>query len=1143
MGIREELNNSVQRITLSVKIGGVEIANVAGVDVSMGLSQVNAAAQITIAGARPSVAEEYATVDIWAGYNGSVAQIFYGELSGVDWEHFPGTIKIDARDRLARLRLPWGGEDREYTEQEDGAIIQNLVEAMGISSEVTHIESSGWEMGVIEPVVARADQSFWPLVEEIDRLTGYRTYTTSDGVIRRTRVSGQVGGGGAFTYEKGVNIIRGRRTRSLNGIVNKITIRGLTYEGLEVIGEATADSPYIPDPPGTVGESIQSNLVETDADAQSIAQRMVSDRNRRPEAFEGEVIGNPLLQPGMTVTVIHDELESGSANLLLDRVQHTISRNGFRTSIRTMGGALSGVSQAAPIPAFDLKLFLEGEDTGSGVTTKIVGVADGTASIDQDGDASLMTFAWEVAATGGTPNPASGSGPVFRFVVDGDATEITVTLTVTDVQSMTGVLTRTVAIDQSNMLIEELWTAEGSVVAGTFDGEKTWIELSPASGNATCLAPFAAEWGQIWGTSTGHIYATFDRLESLTDLGAPAGAIACTAVWIHEQDSTRLWAGFNDGKVYQGTLNVTAKTATWALRGTVPAGPVREIRESYGTLGELRAMAGANYYYSTTAGATWTLVDSGDTASRMAAGFDLNLYSFLNDAEPLRAEGGTTITLPADTEHIRGVSFGWRIEEIYAADNEANLLRSAEGNLTTLEVVGSAPAGVNHLVRSGNLDGVVYGAVGDGTGGNSGAIKSIRNEDPWYIRRTDDRQVYMVGVGVAHLPNVIGDIELIRLSNGDVTPSGSRGVWHFVKNIGWTQKNSGLPSSGDAAIFWLYIAANPFNPNQWLLVGNTVFEGDYRIVGDQVLMKDLDVSPLWYTGNAGTSWSPVVLPKPNYSNLHLDVPPGSKINRLWMADWSTTTAGRWWAPAYCANAGDGEGGVLFTGTLGSGDADAYVSGTSGTFDVEVYQFGAAGLQDQVLISADQENGVLNAAATNFTPASRRPGDPAPTLPTNQSFFMERMPDASPTIVATRSLESPIGRGVQIISNYRSALNLLWQPDTMDTVPGWSVTATREGVYLAGGRNGVLRYPATRGTGDIYSIGVAAAVEAIGALPTLWVRADRQTRSLVAATLQNQIGCWVYNGSAWAYQPGPAAFADNDGSKLAGFIEVINRESI
>lgn len=215
MGIREELSNPVQKITLSVKIGGVEIGNVIGVDISMGLSQVNMTAQIHIAGGRPSVAEEQATADIWAGYNGHVAQLFYGELSGLAWEYFPGTITLDARDRLARLRLKWGGDDREYTEQEDGEIIQNLVEAMGIDSSVTHIELSGWTLGVIESVIAKTDQAFWPLVEEIDKLSGYRTYTTSDGVVRRTRVSGQVGGGEhLFIKKASTSFAPGVRARS-----------------------------------------------------------------------------------------------------------------------------------------------------------------------------------------------------------------------------------------------------------------------------------------------------------------------------------------------------------------------------------------------------------------------------------------------------------------------------------------------------------------------------------------------------------------------------------------------------------------------------------------------------------------------------------------------------------------------------------------------------------------------------------------------------------------------------------------------------------------------------------------------------------------------------------------------------------------
>jgi hypothetical protein len=145
-------------------------------------------------------------------------------------------------------------------------------------------------------------------------------------------------------------------------------------------------------------------------------------------------------------------------------------------------------------------------------------------------------------------------------VVQGAATTVSVTLTVTDNDALTGALALEYVIDTATMLVEELYTAEGSILAGSFDGEQTWVEVACPSGNATCLAAIAPAWGQVWGTSTGHIYATFDQLANLVDLGTPHGAVACTALWIHEEDNTRLWAGFSDGQVAYASIDTTGFT-------------------------------------------------------------------------------------------------------------------------------------------------------------------------------------------------------------------------------------------------------------------------------------------------------------------------------------------------------------------------------------------------------------------------------------------------------------------------------------------------------------------------------------------------------------------------------------------------------
>src|SRR5262249_6207415 len=157
-----------------------------------------------------------------------------------------------------------------------------------------------------------------------------KTFTTSDGVIRRLRVSGLAGSNPAFTYQQGQNIISVDRYITMDGAVNYVNIQGLNYEGFEVFAEAKGDNPYVPDPPRYIARRRQSDLIETTTKAQEVANRELYDMNRRPEGVEMEVIGNPLLQPQMTIHVISPKIESDGL-VMIDSVQHTIRSNSYRT--------------------------------------------------------------------------------------------------------------------------------------------------------------------------------------------------------------------------------------------------------------------------------------------------------------------------------------------------------------------------------------------------------------------------------------------------------------------------------------------------------------------------------------------------------------------------------------------------------------------------------------------------------------------------------------------------------------------------------------------------------------------------------------------------------------------------------------------
>jgi hypothetical protein len=588
MSLSSAIAATYQRIGFVVRVNGQQVPDVLEVAVSAGFDQINANAQLTVA-QRPSWAEEGATVEVSAVINGSQALLFKGELSGNQWSFAPGTIVLDARDVLSRTRLPWGGEDRTYASQDDAAVIRNLLEAMGIPSSQANIESSGWTLGVVQDVTLATNDVPYSLIERIDNLSGYRTFSLTSGVIVRRRVDGRAAFNPAYTYTQGTNILSIRRRRTLDGIVNRALVEGLTYEGLAVSGTAEAANPYIPDPPGTISDRVQDDLIETDVRANLIAERIVADKNRRPDGFELDVSINPLLQPGMTIAISAAAVEAQNARVLIANIRHAISAQGATTSITTTGGSVSGLAASfPPVASFTIDLFQEHLDPGgtASPTSLIVGVADGSGSYDPDG--TITGYSWSGTAHGGSISPASGTGGVYRFTVTG-GTAVGVTLAVIDDDSLSGTLTRDpVSVDAGSIQYEALYTAEESIIAYSGDGQATWNQGTISGGTATCLAPFAPAWGEIWGISNGQVLASLDGLLTAPQTLGTIGPPGVTAVWVHEQDATRLWAGRSDGHVYFGAATIagTAITVVWTHVGDIPGGvTINEIRESYAHTG------------------------------------------------------------------------------------------------------------------------------------------------------------------------------------------------------------------------------------------------------------------------------------------------------------------------------------------------------------------------------------------------------------------------------------------------------------------------------------------------------------------------------------------------------------------------------
>lgn len=886
------INATFQRITLQVKLNGQRATRVTGVTVSMGLSQMNAAA--TISGLDRDGAQEGQDVEIYAGYNDVPEIIFRGEIGGLNWDYWPLNLPIEVRDLLARLRLNWGGDDREYTGQTDAEIKRNLMEAMAIPSNRANIEASDLPtLGTAQAVVARNGQPFLSLVQRLDKLGGMATFTDRAGNILCRRVAGNIGTGSIFSYVEGENIIAIRRERTVEGIVNQCTVTGINILGLQIggagVAEARADNPFIPNPPGYIGDPIDDDLIEDNVTALQVARRRVADGNRRPERFTVTVIFNPFLVPAAVVT-IEAPSEEADGRYLIDSVRHEISGNQARTTFTTRGGALvNSEINIPPQAVFDLKLIQEAEDTGSGVESRIIVIADGTASYDPDG--TTLTYAWTLAVDAGSVSPSSPTTAIARAVISGAATMLTVTLVVTDADGATGTFGPVeYPLAASGLLIEPLYLAwDDGLISASIDGQQTWNDYDIAGAAATCLAVFAAADLEIWGADNGHIYISNDNLKTTpVDTGAPGGeSVDITAVWLHEIDPTRAWYADSVGGVYQGVVDAAAPDVDWTFVGTIPASPVYRIRESVGALGELRATAGSGYYISQNGGASWALLSSfSGSAFEMAAGFGENWASGRNSTTVVVAEDGSAPTTPGGVDTL-AMTFGWREQAAYGADDAdpANLYSTDSTFAAFTDTTVNAGDACNQMIRSGGEDGIIYLAC------DTGPQKWIPGvATPWYLRQRAGQRCRMVGYGPIRRPAVNVDfvVATYRLADPAID-----GFWRYTIGI-W--RLIAPPQTGWA---WIQVVASPYSKEKWLAFGLSTtdldtysFNAHLALTGGTATLRSAGVSPLWLTEDGGATWQEVTLPESTSD-------PFGGVRAIGWQEQS----GRWFAVGNTANSG------------------------------------------------------------------------------------------------------------------------------------------------------------------------------------------------------------------------------------------------
>ncbi len=339
-----------QRVTprVGVVIGGREAPTVLAVQTSVGRRQKNATAQLHCLGLPPG--DDGDDVQIYVDVGAGPVLIFRGDYDTRAYSFYPGIVTVQCTGLRARLKKKWGGPDRIYNpslQPDEGGLIQNLIEAAGIPASRTSIESTGWVLGEIQDVIVKNGDSFGAWIDTIDELCGSVTYDQVAGQIERRRDDPVATAPPVATLIEGVNILGIKRQRGgPETIVNQCTVTGLTYEGIEVVQEQKATSAVLDQrqPPELrpyyQGETIKSDLIETDGRALQIATRIVGDKNRRDDHLEIQLPLTPALRPGDGLRVTASSVGAADARLLIVDVKHDIGGETGTTTLITNTGTL-----------------------------------------------------------------------------------------------------------------------------------------------------------------------------------------------------------------------------------------------------------------------------------------------------------------------------------------------------------------------------------------------------------------------------------------------------------------------------------------------------------------------------------------------------------------------------------------------------------------------------------------------------------------------------------------------------------------------------------------------------------------------------------------------------------------------------------
>lgn len=871
---------------IDVTINGVLYTDAEDATVSFGTDQIAGRIQVRFPNRRTAWQQQH-RIEVWGGGGDSMGLLARGHIvtfqAGYSRSACKNPVTVIATNNGEKLQLPYqgdvGGADKDYAGQTDQAIVQNIAESMGVDPSLTYIQGSGRTYGTLAPVPWRNGEAGHGLIERLDDVSGYLTFCDRTNVLRRVQWTGIPSQSGAYHLIEGGNLRDMQETDSVQGMYNRVIIRGLAIEDTQIEAIREAPNDLIPDPPGFITYTGGNELIETVEHADEVAQYRLNELNRANKTYQATCDGIADLTPGMTITVTCPRLRITAQSFYVQHVDQHVTRStagtgDFESRLVLVGGYASDIliEPIPPVAMLSVSVFREYID-GEGPISVLV--CDGSGSYDSDG--SIVSWTWSTDPDA-TPPDAVTTTPYFTCYVPAAVTSVTITLLVTDSTAATGTISQVVTIDNASLPAETIWLAGGASAHVTLNGGETWTTRVSPGGNLTVLAPFGGSWGMLFGSDTGFVAVSESFLVDEWDLAEQIHepGVACTAVWVTEQAEDRLWAAFADGSVYASI----DRGGTWEPRGTIPgSGDVVGIQEGLGGSGTLRALRGTAVYISEDEGIQWDEVeDVGATAARMAFGFD---HDFVGTAggSPLvnNLKEGADPSIPSLTPgvgNVTGLTFGWKTRRLFLSDDTGRVLVT-DPDFAAFEFAGWTNGITNHMVRSGSEEGVLYAAT------DQGFEKSIDGGATFFVSAFPAEEKYMVGFGAASNPPPPASGFLLvgmGIRTADMGP-----LAQYDPTAGWSLVN-GPPEFGSEALIVHDVQINPFNPLEWLVRITHVHE--LRVTADRIEYVPLLRSPLWMTLDGGATW------------IEIDIPPTpetalNSIVQIPYVRWSDTVDGEW----------------------------------------------------------------------------------------------------------------------------------------------------------------------------------------------------------------------------------------------------------